>query len=182
VPGHWYSLSTDLNPRWQSYYAGQPELRAYWENLWHKYDLAKHTVLGTTVTEAVWNNETQRYTVHTQNLKTKETGSVEAEGVFWAIGGFQGALYPKDVPGRETFKGEVFHSAAWRHDVVLKKKRVAVIGNGCSAWVIFFFLCSLCCTYRLRSAQLIPEISKDPSVHVTNFCRTPQWFVPRVSS
>lgn len=136
MPGHWYSLSTDLNPRWQSYYAGQPELRAYWENLWHKYDLARRTVLGTTVTEAVWNNETQRYTVHTLNLKTKEAGTVEAEGVFWAIGGFQAPLYPADIPGREEFKGEVFHSAAWRHDVVLKKKRVAVIGNGCSACVL----------------------------------------------
>lgn len=30
------------------------------------------------------------------------------------------------------------------------------------------------------SAQLIPEILKDPSVQVVNFCRTPQWYIPRV--
>lgn len=37
------------------------------------------------------------------------------------------------------------------------------------------FIASLC------RAQILPEISADPSVTVINFCRTPQWFVPRVS-
>lgn len=81
--------------------------------------------------------------------------------MIYAIGGFQEALYPKDIPGRERFCGEIFHSARWRHDVILKNKRVGVIGNGCSA------------------AQFIPIISEDSSVQVINFCRTPQWYVPR---
>lgn len=34
---------------------------------------------------------------------------------------------------------------------------------------------------HLRRAQILPEISADPSVTVINFCRTPQWYVPRVS-
>ena len=55
--------------------------------------------------------------------------------MIYAIGGFQEALYPKDIPGRELFHGEMFHSAEWRHDVILKNKRVGVIGNGCSAYV-----------------------------------------------
>jgi hypothetical protein len=33
----------------------------------------------------------------------------------------------------------------------------------------------------LRRAQILPEISADPSVTVINFCRTPQWYSPRVS-
>lgn len=161
VPGHWYSLSTDLNPRWRSYYANQPELRAYWEDLWHKYDLVRHTVLSTTVVASTWSNDTSRYTVSVENLKTGEKSEVEAEAIFYALGGFQGPLYPKDILGVDRFKGELFHTARWRHDVLLKEKRVGVIGNGCSA------------------AQLIPEISKDSSVQVVNFCRTPQWYIPR---
>ncbi|KAF8798180.1 FAD/NAD(P)-binding domain-containing protein [Phlegmacium glaucopus] len=161
VPVHWYSLSTDLNPRWERYYASQPELRAYWENLWHKYDLVKHTRLNTAVRNAQWSNETQRYTVSLENVATKETSQVGADVMIYAIGGFQGPLYPKDIPGREQFRGEIFHSAEWRHDVILKNKRVGVIGNGCSA------------------AQFIPLISEDFSVKVVNFCRTPQWYVPR---
>jgi cation diffusion facilitator CzcD-associated flavoprotein CzcO len=37
------------------------------------------------------------------------------------------------LQGIETFKGEVFHSARWRHDVDLRGKRVGVLGNGSSA-------------------------------------------------
>ena len=63
--------------------------------------------------------------------------------MIYAIGGFQEALYPKDIPGREHFHGEIFHSAEWRHDVILKNKRVGVIGNGCSAYA--FYLNSRSC-------------------------------------
>jgi len=37
-----------------------------------------------------------------------------------------------DIPGREEFKGEMMHTANWRHDVAYKGKKVAVIGNGSS--------------------------------------------------
>jgi hypothetical protein len=33
----------------------------------------------------------------------------------------------------------------------------------------------------LIRSQILPVISKDSSTKVTNFCRTPSWFVPRVS-
>jgi len=68
-----------------------------------------------------------------ENLKTGEKLEVEAEALFQALGGFQGPLYPKDVLGVDRFQGELFHTARWRHDVLLQKKRVGVIGNGCSA-------------------------------------------------
>jgi hypothetical protein len=35
--------------------------------------------------------------------------------------------------GIETFKGEAFHSARWRHGVDLRGKRVGALGNGSSA-------------------------------------------------
>ena len=69
---------------------------------------------------------------------TKETSQVVAEVIIYAVGGFQEASYPKDILGREHFRGEIFHSAEWRHDVILKNKRVGVIGNGCSAYVRVF--------------------------------------------
>jgi len=65
-----------------------------------------------------------------------------------------------ELQGIESFKGEVFHSARWRHDVDLHGKRVGVLGNGSSA------------------SQLIPIISKDPTVRVVNFARARMWFVP----
>ncbi|KAF9454662.1 FAD/NAD(P)-binding domain-containing protein [Macrolepiota fuliginosa MF-IS2] len=162
VPAHWYSLSTDLNPDWESYYVGQPQLRAYWEGLWKKYSLDSKTKLATSVSLAEWDREKQRYKVTVKDEKNGEESVIEAEVVINAIGGFFEPLYPKEFEsGLERFKGVTWHAARWRHDVELKGKRVGVIGNGCSA------------------AQFVPEISKDPSVQVINFCRTPQWFVPR---
>ncbi|RDB21175.1 Baeyer-Villiger monooxygenase [Hypsizygus marmoreus] len=163
VPGHWYSLSTDLNPRWSTYYVDQPEIRAYWEDLYQKYNLPSHTKLGYGVVSAEWDSDSQLYRVVVRNTETGEETQAEANILIYAIGGFMSPLFPKDIEGVEKFRGLTWHSAQWRHDVDLKGKRVGVIGNGCSA------------------AQFVPEISVDPSVEVINFCRTPQWYIPRAN-
>ena len=116
------------------------------------------------------------------NELTGEESEQVVEVIVSAAGGFMSPAYPKDVPGKEEFKGVHFHSARWRHDVTLAGKRVGVIGNACSAYVAYSVY------YREHhnqilfsiSAQLIPNISKDPTVEVINFARTPQWYVPRV--
>jgi len=88
--------------------------------------------------------------------------TVTAKVVLSAIGGFQSPRVPEDLPGTDTFRGDKWHSASWRHDVPLAGKRVGVVGNGCSA------------------AQFVPVISEDASAEVINFCRSPQWYVPKV--
>jgi cation diffusion facilitator CzcD-associated flavoprotein CzcO len=35
------------------------------------------------------------------------------------------------IEGEQNFEGQILHSARWDHSVVLKDKRVAIIGNGC---------------------------------------------------
>ncbi|KAF9526978.1 hypothetical protein CPB83DRAFT_856911 [Crepidotus variabilis] len=158
---HWYSLSTELNPNWKNRYGTQPEICKYWDTLWHKHNLESHTVFKTEVVDAQWSQEDQRYTITLEDMMTKERRTIEAEVLVYAIGGFHQPFWPADLPGRENFNGEVFHSARWRHDVDLKSKKVGVIGNGCSA------------------AQFIPAISREASTEVVNFCRTPQWLTPR---
>ncbi|TFK30127.1 FAD/NAD(P)-binding domain-containing protein [Coprinopsis marcescibilis] len=161
IPGHWYSLSSDLNPNWERRYATQPELRAYWEGLWNKYDLPLHTYLGTSVTFSEWDENTSRWIISVEEASTGKKEVIEAEVVYYALGAFTAPKYPSDVLGLGQFTGEMFHSSQWKHDVILEGKRIGVIGNGCSA------------------AQFVPLISKDPSVQVVNFVRTPQWYVPK---
>ncbi|KAF8743609.1 hypothetical protein AX14_001672 [Amanita brunnescens Koide BX004] len=163
VAVHWYSLSTELNPYWPSYYASQPEIQAYWTNLWHKHKLESHTKLGHLVRHAEWDATMQRYHLKVENVATSEMTESDAEIIFHAVGGFISPAYPKDIQGIGTFCGDSWHSARWNHDVDLRGKRVGVIGNGCSA------------------SQFIPEISKDPSTTVVNFVRTPQWYSPRTN-
>lgn len=58
-----------------------------------------------------------------------------------AVGGIS---YPRDVKfeGMDRFNGPMFHSARWNHKVDYTGKRMAVIGNGCSA------------------AQIVPKIAE----------------------
>ncbi|KAG2157280.1 hypothetical protein DEU56DRAFT_921555 [Suillus clintonianus] len=157
VPGHWYSLSTELNPYWENYYITQPEIRAYWEEIYQKYGLASRTVFNTRVTLVEWDEENGVHNLTLEDVVSGQTIQTQAEAVIQAVGFFTSPMYPQDIPGREKFRGPLWHSSQWRHDVDLKGKAIGVIGNGCSA------------------TQFIPVIAAEPSTRVINFCRTPQW-------
>src|SRR5204863_6697534 len=64
-----------------------------------------------------------------------------------------------DIPGRDRYAGESFHSARWRHDIDLSDKRVAVIGTGASA------------------AQFMPPVAEQAG-ELLIFQRTPPWVFP----
>lgn len=70
---------------------------------------------------------------------------------------------PLDVPGQESFKGQIFHSAKWNTDVDLKNKNVVLIGNGCTA------------------AQIVPSIVADTK-HLTQMIRSKHWILPSIDS
>ncbi|KIJ69255.1 hypothetical protein HYDPIDRAFT_172706 [Hydnomerulius pinastri MD-312] len=161
VPGHWYSLSTELNPHWENYYISQPEIKAYWEHIFHKHDLPSHTLFSTRVQSVEWDESANIHKLALEDTVTGQTTHAEAEIVISAIGAFTSPLFPKNLPGAGKFKGPLWHSLHWKHDVDLKGKRVGVIGNGCSV------------------AQFLPIISAEPTTEVINFCRSPQWFVMR---
>ncbi|KIK69793.1 hypothetical protein GYMLUDRAFT_79861 [Collybiopsis luxurians FD-317 M1] len=163
IPCHWYSLSSDLNPNWPSHFATQPEILAYWESIWRRHNLSRHTKFETSVYESVWDEAAQVYNVTLRDESTGKMSVVSANFVIYGLGGFMAPQYPKTVPLEQVkifTKGAVWHSAEWRHDVELKNKRVAVIENGCSG------------------AQIVPALASDPSIKVLNFIRSPQWLVP----
>ncbi|KAL8747818.1 MAG: hypothetical protein Q9190_000362 [Brigantiaea leucoxantha] len=72
--------------------------------------------------------------------------------------------WPSDIPGRDIFHGEIFHSARWRDDIDFKGKDVVVVGTGCSA------------------AQIVPSLLEKPleARSVTQLMRTPPWVMPRL--
>jgi len=90
--------------------------------------------------------------------------TVRAKIVVSSVGGLvEPKVWPDSTPGRENFKGEIFHSARWRYDVDLKDKNVVVVGTGCSA------------------AQFVPRLTKVYGAKkVTQLMRSPPWVVPRV--
>jgi cation diffusion facilitator CzcD-associated flavoprotein CzcO len=83
----------------------------------------------------------------------------EADAVISAVGVFNDLNWP-DIPGLDTFKGTVFHSARWDHNHDLTGKRVGVIGSAASA------------------VQFIPEIA--PVVaQLDVYQRTANWVAPK---
>jgi cation diffusion facilitator CzcD-associated flavoprotein CzcO len=187
VPGHWYSLSRALNPHWKTYYPSQHEMRTYCDDVWTKHGLKSHTRFGTEVVRATWDDRTHTYAVMLEDVASRTHRTVTARVVINATGGFMSPRVPEDLGrGRERFGGVAWHSAEWRHDVTLEGKRVGVIGNGCSAYVHSSVLVGEGGDFNSDfanaiSAQFVPQISKDSSVEVINFCRSPQWYIPRVS-
>lgn len=85
-----------------------------------------------------WDNSKQLYKVSSKDSQTQAVFEDSARVVISAIGVLNVPSFPRELEGIRDFKGSAFHSAQWDHSIDLKNKRVAVIGNGCSASVVFF--------------------------------------------
>jgi cation diffusion facilitator CzcD-associated flavoprotein CzcO len=132
VPIHFYTLSTDPKSDWQNSHGMQPEILEYMHDVADKYDLRPHCRFHTSVDKAEWDTDANVWRIETRDVRTGEKKLSHATVLVSAIGVLVVPRFPI-LQGIETFKGEVFHSARWRHDVDLHGKRVGVLGNGSSA-------------------------------------------------
>lgn len=153
VPSNLYSYSFAPNPDWTTTFAHQPEILAYTNRIVDEHDLLRSTHLNTTVLDAAWDADAQRWNV------TTSAGDYAFEVLVSATGPLSAPSIP-EIPGLTEFDGPVFHSAEWDHSVDLSGKRVAVIGTGASA------------------IQFVPELQKMAG-EVKLFQRTPPWLLPR---
>ncbi|KAJ7612176.1 hypothetical protein FB45DRAFT_843471 [Roridomyces roridus] len=157
---HFYSLFSDLSPDWPSTHGSQPDTLAYWEKLANKYNINRHIAFNTLVVSATWDAKESVWYVVTEDAKGNQS-TTKAKIVISAIGFLEVPRVP-NIPGLASFRGSLFHSARWDTELDLRNKRIAVVGNGASG------------------TQFIPKITQDPSVNVTNFCRTPNWYLPNI--
>lgn len=151
---HAYSFSFNLNPNWKRSYAPQPEILEYMRATVDKLKLWPMIHLNTGVTEARWHDETGEWMVSTTTGET-----LVADVVISAQGMFGDVKWP-DIPGRDSFSGDLVHTGEWPHELDIANKRVAVIGGAASA------------------VQSIPEIAKFAS-QLTSYQRSPQWVLPK---
>ncbi|KAH8928384.1 FAD/NAD(P)-binding domain-containing protein, partial [Atractiella rhizophila] len=161
-----YSLSTELNPNWSSQYATQPEILAYWRKIYEKYKISRFVTFNTTFLKAVYHTSPLPYYEVTLLSSSGQPFKTTCHVLISTVGGFSVPLMtPANLPitGLENFRGEMFHSAAWNWKVDLKGKRVAAIGNGCSA------------------SQFVAEIGKEEwgLEWLGNWVRTPNWYMDR---
>ena len=151
-----YSFSRELEEdwKWSERYAAQPELLRYLNHVADRFDLRSGIQLNTRVAAATFDETANRWTV-----TTDKGDRVSARYCVMATGCLSA---PKkiDIPGAETFTGEVYNTTSWPEGGVdFRGKRVGIIGTGSSA------------------VQTITQIAPDVgSLHI--FQRTPSYSIP----
>lgn len=155
VPWHLYSYSFFKEVIFTRPYPQQAEILSYQKDCAKHYGLYDITDFNIEVTDSRWLENEALWEVTDSSGKTHK-----ARALISSVGVLSRPAWP-NIPGRESFEGEQFHSAEWRHDVSLKGKRVGVVGTGASA------------------IQFIPEIAKEAG-HLTVFQRNAPYCLPRL--
>ncbi|MHA6796278.1 flavin-containing monooxygenase [Pseudonocardia bannensis] len=160
TPSHLYSYSFAPRPDWSRYYAKQPEILGYVQDVAREAGLLPSIRFGTDVVSARWDEASSTWEVLTRHRDGAEQRHV-VDVVISSVGQFNRPVVP-DLPGLSSFPGPAFHTARWDHDVDLAGKRVGVIGTGAS------------------SVQVVPAIA-DVAGQVVVFQRSPQWVAPNAN-
>ncbi|MFT4470747.1 flavin-containing monooxygenase [Arthrobacter sulfonylureivorans] len=155
VPSHLYSYSFRPNPHWSMVRAPGGEIYEYMRQTAQEEGVLPHCRFNTALEDASWSEDQQRWIIRTSQGVYRSRFFVPAMGLL--VNG-----KTPNVPGIEDFQGEMFHSAAWRHDVPLQGKRIGVVGTGASA------------------IQIIPEMAKVASELVV-FQRSAAYVLPRMN-
>ncbi|UCE86864.1 MAG: FAD-dependent oxidoreductase [Deltaproteobacteria bacterium] len=157
VGNHFYCYSFEPNPDWSEFFAQREELQAYFERCLEKYGVRERVRFETEVVAAQYDEAAARWSVRVRGREGREE-TLSANALVSAVGQLNRPKLP-DIPGRDAFRGPSMHSAAWRHDVDLAGRRIAVIGTGASAF------------------QIVPAIA-EPAGRVTVFQRSAPWMFP----
>ncbi|EWZ00020.1 hypothetical protein FOYG_03932 [Fusarium oxysporum NRRL 32931] len=165
-----YQFSFAIDPEWEKYQSGSDYLREYVARVVKKLDLEKYMTFNSRVIEArfddnkgIWEAKIEQ----TASDGSKKIFTDDCDLLLGAVGILDRWEYPK-IPGLESFKGRVIHSAdrtKWEQYTKDKwaNDEIAVIGSGASAY------------------QVVPGM-QPYAKKVHSFLRTPAWFFAQPAS
>jgi 4-hydroxyacetophenone monooxygenase len=156
TPSYLYSYS--FFPRaWSTHFGKRDEVQTYLLDFADALDLRRTIRFSTEVTAAVFDPAAQRWRVSATG-PDGDAYDLSANAVISAVGVLNRPKIPP-LPGLDSFRGRLFHSAQWPEGADLTGKRVALVGAGASAM------------------QIGPAIA-DRVESLTVFQRSPQWIAP----
>jgi cation diffusion facilitator CzcD-associated flavoprotein CzcO len=139
---------------WQEHFAAQAETERYLNHVVDRFDLRHHMRFGARVTSATFDEPSGTWAV-----SLGDGAALRARFVVAATGVLS-VPYTPDVPGREDFRGEAYHTGTWPATPVdFAGKRVAVVGTSSSG------------------VQVVPAILDDVAA-LTVYQRTANWCTP----
>ncbi len=118
-PAQWSSLPGMVMPGGGDYYPSRNETIDYLSHYEAKYQFPVH--------RGVHVSSVRRWPEGFE-LETNQ-GSFYAKAVVSATGSFNSPHMP-DLPGKDKFKGKVFHSSEYRRPEPFKSQQVAIVGEG----------------------------------------------------
>jgi cation diffusion facilitator CzcD-associated flavoprotein CzcO len=151
-----YVFSEELFEEWEwrEQFAAQPEIERYLNHVVDRFDLRHNIRFDAKVTSAVYDESLGKWTiVVSDGTELRTRFLIAATGVL-------SMPYFPEVPGREDFRGDSYHTGLWPTTPVdFAGKRVAVVGTGSSG------------------VQLIPAIAGEVA-SLTVYQRTANWCTP----
>lgn len=109
---------------WKEHYVKQPEVLAYLNHVADKHDLRKDMRFNTQLLDAHWDDAKHRW-----NLKVTGDKMISTRYLVTGLGLLSKQNYP-DIPGINSFEGDIHHTAKWPKGYAVEGKRVGVIGSG----------------------------------------------------
>ena len=148
VPSQLYQFSFAPKPDWTGMFAPGDEIQRYLRDVVERFGLDDRLRLNAEVVSTV-------FTGSRWQITTADGGELEADFVIAATGVLHHPFTP-DIPGLDTFGGDVVHTARWDDDIATGGRRIAVVGNGSTG------------------VQIVSALQRE-AAHITHFVRTPQW-------
>jgi len=150
-----YSFDKELLQErdFDSSYVNQPKILGYLNHVTDRYDLRRSMQFNTGISASHFDEARKLWVV-----KTEQGATHTARFLITALGLLSVINYP-NIPGRDTFKGEMFHTGKFPRDVSFTGKRVGVIGTGSTGLQV--------------NTAIAPLVG-----HLTVFQRSPQYSVP----
>lgn len=155
-----YSFDKDLEQAWDwtEIMAAQPEILEYANHVADRFDLRKDIQFQTRVDSAVFDENSNRWTVVTDSGQT-----YTAQFCVMATGCLSVPNTPR-IDGQDNFAGSVYHTGNWPEGGVdFSDAAVGIIGTGSSG---------------IQSIPVIAEQAK----HLTVFQRTPNYTMPAANA
>ena len=103
------------------------EIMEYCQKMAEKFGFYDKCLFHTTVEETEWDEDSTRWTVHTDR-----GDAMRAKFVVLANGILTTPKLAR-IDGMQSFAGDSFHTSRWDYNIDLKGKRVGIIGTGATA-------------------------------------------------
>ena len=128
---HNYTYTFDPKCDWSSTYSPSREIFQYFSDFVDKHELRGYIAGHHEVTGARWDENASEWVVQVHNRKIDSPFERRCDFLINACGVLNSWRWPT-IPGIQSFKGPLLHSAAWDDNVELTGKNIGLIGNG---WV-----------------------------------------------